>query len=587
MKLDKVRIEEFKSIKALTVDLHELTCFVGKNESGKSAILEAISYLNFTKYKLKIDLTNKTSSKYERDEFPIIKGYFLISEEESEMIYNLFTHKATGHEETKKIFKWLRVTIKSDKIEDIEFELLHGNNKGTSLKEIFNSSSGNTLNAQQKLNQLNVNRNKIFNEVIPQIELFTSDELTLAPITLAQYQQKQGSYQSFKRLFEIANLNNIETLAANPQKFRHKLRMAERVLTKILRKAYKQDDSLEVKLDYHGDKFIISFEDDSDRPYDLTERSLGFQYFFAFLINKTYFNKIDKRKHIFLLDEPGNNLHPEGARNLVNVLEDIAETDQVLYSTHNPFLAFRKKPDNLILVKKSGTKGTELLTKVYTNKYQILRKELGLILNDSFLVNDINLVVEGNADKWILHYVIHEDDDFEPLTWTHIFSADTASEIIPSVRYLSNLGLKGVVLLDSDDAGNKEIKKPKFKKYILEPKEWSHLTLDEVFNDGEKRTIEDMLLHQKYVEAYNEYYKEEDAVEWNEPFKPLVISKYSLPILDQINTHFKQHADGGINKIAILRKFTELNPYDTNMGFYKKLKELLLVIQERVMKLNA
>ncbi|TXE13847.1 AAA family ATPase [Seonamhaeicola algicola] len=587
MILDKVRIEDFKSIKALTVDLHNLTCFVGKNESGKSAILEAISYLNFTKYKLKIDNTNKTSSKYERDEFPIIKGYFLINEDESEELYSLFSHKMTEQEGTKKIFKWLRITIKSNKLEEIEFELLHGNNKGASLKEIFNSSAGNTLNAQQKLSQLNAKRNKILNEIIPHIELFTSDELTLAPITLAQYQQKQGSYQSFNRLFEIANLNNIDTLAANPQKFRHKLRMAERVLTKILKKAYKQDGSLDVKLDYHGDKFIISFEDDSDRPYDLTERSLGFQYFFAFLINKTYFNKIDKRKHIFLLDEPGNNLHPEGARNLVEVLEDISLTDQVLYSTHNPFLTFRKKPDNLILVKKTGVKGTELLTKVYTNKYQILRKELGLILNDSFLVNDVNLVVEGNADKWILHYVIHEDDDFEPLTWTHIFSADTASEIIPSVRYLSNLGLKGVVLLDSDDAGNKEIKKPKFKQYILEPKEWSHLTLDEVFKDGEKRTMEDMLLHQKYVEAYNEYYKEEDAVEWNVPFTPLVISKYSLPILDQINAHFKQHADGGINKIAILRKFTELNPYDTNMGFYKKLKELLLVIQERVMKLNA
>lgn len=587
MILDKVRIEDFKSIKALTVDLHELTCFVGKNESGKSAILEAISYLNFAKYKLKIEVTNKTSSKYERDEFPTIKGYFTLENQESEELHKLFGQKPKNENKTSKPFKWLRITIKSNKVDDIDFELLHGNNKGIDLVSVNNANASNNLNSQQRINQLNAIRNKVLNEVIPSIELFTSDELTLAPITLAQYQQKQGSYQSFNRLFEIANLNNIETLAGNPQKFRHKLRMAERVLTEILKKAYKQDGSLDVKLDYHGDKFIISFEDDSDRPYDLTERSLGFQYFFAFLINKTYFNKIDKRKHIFLLDEPGNNLHPEGARNLVEVLEDIAQTDQVIYSTHNPFLAFRKKPDNLILVRKTGAKGTELLTKVYTNKYQILRKELGLILNDSFLVNDINLVVEGNADKWILHYVIHEDDDFEPLTWTHIFSADTASEIIPSVRYLSNLDLKGVVLLDSDDAGNKEIKKPKFVKYILTPKEWSHLTLDEVFKDGEKRTIEDMLLQQKFVEAYNEYYVEEDAIEWNEPFKPLSISKNSLPILDQINPHFKKYAEGGINKIAVLRKFTKLYPYDTNMEFYKDLKTLLLIIQERVMKLNA
>ncbi|KAB8154918.1 AAA family ATPase [Kordia sp. TARA_039_SRF] len=587
MILDKVRIEDFKSIKALTVDLHKLTCFVGKNESGKSAILEAISYLNFPAKKLKIDLTNKTSKKFENDDFPEIKGYFLLEDDESDELYTIFSNDDIIEGESSKPYKWLRITVKSDKLDDINFELLHGNNKGVNLTRVYENHLNVVINENQKKSQLNVLKNKVFTEYVPLIELFTSDELTLAPITLPQYQQKLGSYQSFNRLFRIANLNNIQTLTANPLKFRHKLRMAERELTKILKQAYKQDESLEVKLDYHGDKFIISFEDDSERPYDLTERSLGFQYFFAFLINKTYFNKVDKRNYVFLLDEPGNNLHPEGARNLVAIFEDIAKIDQVLYSTHNPFLTFKKKPDNLILVKKTGAKGTELLTKVYTNKYQILRKELGLLLNDSFLVNDINLVVEGNADKWILHYVIHEDDDLEALTWTHIFSADSATEIIPSVRYLSSLNLKGVVLLDSDDAGLKEIKKPKFKKYILDTKNWNHLTLDEVFKDGEKRTIEDMIINTKYIEAYNNYYQEEDAVDWKKDFKPLSVENFVTPILDNINTHFKGFSDSGVNKIAVLRKFTELNPYEENVEVYKDLKNLLLLIQERVLKLSV
>jgi predicted ATP-dependent endonuclease of OLD family len=579
MILDKVRIEDFKSIKALTVDLHELTCFVGKNESGKSAILEAISYLNYDKNKLDINLTNKNSSKYNSEGFATIKGYYLLNEEDnlelSELLPLQFDSNNKAIPKKKLNFKWIRLIVNGNQESDIIIELLHANNH---VSPILNNYT-----PQEKLKI----KKDITNKMLPVIELFTNDSLTLAPITVEQFQQNEVIVQSFKRLLEIAGINDLSKLKQKPERYHHKLKDGGKIISKLLNKVYKQDEKLKVGFDLFNSKLMVSFEDDSEKTYSLTERSLGFQYFFAFLINKTYLNKFDAKKYVFLLDEPGNSLHPEGAKNLVSIFEDIAETDQVLYSTHNPFLAFRKKPDNLILVRKTGTKGTELLTKVYTNKYQILRKELGLMLNDSFLVNDINLVVEGNADKWILHYIIHEDDDFEPLTWTHIFSADTASEIIPSVRYLSNLELKGVVLLDSDDAGNKEIKKPKFKKYILDSKNWSHLTLDEVFKDAKKRTIEDMLLHQKYVEAYNKYYKEEDAVEWNVAFKPLVITKYNLPILDQINKHFKQYADGGINKIAVLRKFTELNPYDTNIGFYKDLKALLLIIQERVMKLNA
>lgn len=579
MILDKVRIENFKSIKALTVDLHDLTCFVGKNESGKSAILEAISYLNYNKNKLNISLTNKNSSKYNSEGFATIKGYYLLNEEDNKQLSDLLplqfdsNNKAIPKKELN--FKWVRLIVNGDQASNINIELLHANNHVSPLL--------NNYTPQEKVKI----KKDITDKMLPIIELFTNDSLTLTPITVEQFQQNDITVQSFKRLLEIAGVNDLSKLKQKPERYLHKLKDGGKTISKLLNNVYKQDEKMKVGFDLFNNRLMVSFEDDSEKTYSLTERSLGFQYFFAFLINKTYLNKYDEKNYVFLLDEPGNSLHPEGAKNLITIFEDIAKTDQLFYTTHNPFLAFRKKPDNLILVRKSGSKGTELLTKVYSNKYQILRKELGLMLNDSFLVNDINLVVEGNSDKWVLHYLIHEDDDFEPLTWTHIFSADTSSQVIPSVRYLSNLGLKGVVLLDSDDAGNREIKKPKFKKYILDSNDWSHLTLDEALKDGEKRTMEDMLLNQKYIEAYNEYYKEEDAVEWKKKFQPLVVQKCTLPILDLVNNHFKEYADGGINKIAILRKFTQLFPYDNHMAFYRDLKNVLLVIQERVMKLNA
>lgn len=47
MKLDKVRIREFQSIQDSTeFEIGDITCLVGKNEAGKTAILKALYRLN-------------------------------------------------------------------------------------------------------------------------------------------------------------------------------------------------------------------------------------------------------------------------------------------------------------------------------------------------------------------------------------------------------------------------------------------------------------------------------------------------------------------------------------------------------------
>lgn len=43
--IDRVSIQNFKSLRQVTIDLARLTVFVGPNASGKSSILEAMNYL--------------------------------------------------------------------------------------------------------------------------------------------------------------------------------------------------------------------------------------------------------------------------------------------------------------------------------------------------------------------------------------------------------------------------------------------------------------------------------------------------------------------------------------------------------------
>ena len=579
MTLDRVVIEDFKSIKKLNIQLHDITCLIGKNESGKSAILEAISYLNFSKYKLSLDKVNKSSERYDNDKLSCITGYFALNEVDIQELEPKILGASKDGLKTQSIntnFKWLRVIVNGENVNGVEIEFVYGNNKYIRLSSLYDEHAIYEM------------KNYFLNDYIPYIELFNNDSLTLNPITLQQLQSKEDAFESFNRLFRIGGVNEPENLTVNNiEKLDDKLSVIGVKITDLLQKNYSQDKNLSVEVKYVGNQFLLKFKDSSKRTFNINERSLGFQYFFAFLINKTFLNKFHHKKHIFLLDEPGVSLHPEGARDLIRVFEDIAKTDQVVYTTHNPFLAFRKKPDNLILVKKNEAEGTELLTKTYTNKYQILRKELGLLLNDSFLINDINIVVEGNSDKFLLHYVIHEDEELEPLTWAHIFSADTVTDVIPSVRYLNSLGLKGIVLTDSDAAALTEIRKPKFKTHITDQKGWSYTTLNQILNDNEERVMEDMLPPAKYIESYNNYYLENlETIEWENPFEPLTTKDYNISILNQIKIHFKDYNKGEINKIAIFRKFTQLFPYENNLEDYKNLKDLLIFTHSEIGKLN-
>jgi predicted ATP-dependent endonuclease of OLD family len=579
MILERIVIEDFKSIKKMNLTLHDITCLVGKNESGKSAILEAISCLNSEKYKLTTDRTNKSSKRYENDELPCIIGYFLLNEDDNEYLEKTlpfeFDEKGKAVENNFN-FKWIRIKVHNLEYIDNQIEFVYGNNKSINLKDKLPKRS-------QDYHQV---YSKLFLELIPHIELFTQEALQIKPSTIQILNTITPENESFRRLLKIGGIKDLKVLNnPNPEKVVDKLHLASENLTELLQKNYKQDSSLKVEIIYHGNEFILKFRDSSNRSYSLGDRSVGFQYFFSFLINKTYLNKIENQKNIFLLDEPGVSLHPEGARDLVKLFEDIAKTDQVVYTTHNPFLVYKNKPDNLILVRKSK-EGTELITKVYSNKYQILRKELGLLLNDSFLVSDINLVVEGNADKYILHYLIHEEENLEALTWIHIYSADTATEVVPSVRYLDSLGLKGLVLLDSDHAGVNEISKPKFKTHIIDKKNWDFLTLNEILKDKNKRTIEDMIDQGGYLASYNNYYKfVADTVDWKKEFEPIQEKKYKIPVLDSINMHFKEFADGGINKIAVFREFTKLYPYNEHKEKYRDLINILLLIKDRIIKL--
>lgn len=74
---------------------------------------------------------------------------------------------------------------------------------------------------------------------------------------------------------------------------------------------------------------------DGESKYAVNERSLGFRWFFSFLLF-TGFSNGKKRKTIFIFDEPAANLHAKAQAELLTSFSKIAsDGNKIIYSTHS------------------------------------------------------------------------------------------------------------------------------------------------------------------------------------------------------------------------------------------------------------
>lgn len=74
---------------------------------------------------------------------------------------------------------------------------------------------------------------------------------------------------------------------------------------------------------------------DGESKYAINERSLGFRWFFSFLLF-TGFKSTKRRKSIFVFDEPAANLHAKAQAELLTSFSKIAsDGNKVIYSTHS------------------------------------------------------------------------------------------------------------------------------------------------------------------------------------------------------------------------------------------------------------
>jgi predicted ATPase len=140
------------------------------------------------------------------------------------------------------------------------------------------------------------------------------------------------------------------------------------------------------------------------------QRSKGFIWFFSFI---AWFEDVKQQLGtddalVLLLDEPGLSLHAMAQSDFLNYIDHLSEKNQVIYTTHSPFMIRNDRLHQVRVVedrKDVGTIVTEQLQGSDRKTLFPLQGALGYDLAQNLFIAERNLVVEGPADLIYLQFV--------------------------------------------------------------------------------------------------------------------------------------------------------------------------------------
>ena len=188
------------------------------------------------------------------------------------------------------------------------------------------------------------------------------------------------------------------------------LQSASTKLTQKFKEWWKQGD-YRFRFEADGNHFRIWVSDDR-RPQEieLENRSTGLQWFLSFYIVFLVESIGEHKKAMLLLDEPGMSLHPLAQRDLSAFFENLSKTNQLIYTSHSPFLvdADRLERARKVYVADDGsTRATPDLRHSEGGDTQAgaayaVHSALNLSVAESLLIGCQPVIVEGASDQFYL-----------------------------------------------------------------------------------------------------------------------------------------------------------------------------------------
>lgn len=205
---------------------------------------------------------------------------------------------------------------------------------------------------------------------------------------------------------ELSN-EEIEAKAAEKKERSVLLQSASTELTSKFRNWWKQGE-YRFRFEADGNHFRIWVSDDK-RPEDieLEGRSTGLQWFLSFYLTFLVESKDAHKDSILLLDEPGLSLHPLAQKDLSLFFGSLSKTNQIIYTTHSPFLVNADHLDQVkaVYIQQDGTTNISSNLRAgeanssQTKSIYPVHAALGLSVSEMLFNNCIPVLVEGPSDQ--------------------------------------------------------------------------------------------------------------------------------------------------------------------------------------------
>lgn len=187
------------------------------------------------------------------------------------------------------------------------------------------------------------------------------------------------------------------------------LQSAGTKLTKEFREWWKQGE-YKFRFSADGEYFYIWVSDDK-RPeeVDLSLRSTGLQWFLSFYLVFLMECRGEHKDSVLLLDEAGLTLHPLAQKDLSAFFNKLSENNQIINTTHSPFIIDPENIDRCRVVYTDENGGTVVSDDLRKGSGAIGEKSiyavhaaLGLTVSDVMLQGSKVVIVEGVSDQFYL-----------------------------------------------------------------------------------------------------------------------------------------------------------------------------------------
>jgi energy-coupling factor transporter ATP-binding protein EcfA2 len=244
------------------------------------------------------------------------------------------------------------------------------------------------------------------------------------------------------------------------------------------------------------------------------ERSAGFVWFFSFLVWFSQMKKNYGDQLVILLDEPGLNLHASAQGDLLRFMRERLEPSyQVIYTTHSPFMI---DPSRILSVRtvedverNEQLLGTKVGDKVLSTDSATLfplRAALGYEITQTLFVGEHSLVVEGPSDFLYLQWASSElkrlDREGLDTKWT-ITPAGGIDKIPSFIALFGGANLHIATLTDFHQGDKGKVERLRQSELLRN----GHVLSADTFAEQAEADTEDLLGRALYIELINRTYE--------------------------------------------------------------------------------